>query len=436
MFEKTFCSSPWFHLQINYDGTYKDCRWGKGYAVKNNIQSESLLTYYNSDQMKQFRQNLLDGETLDFCSACYYEESFNKLNGRLRQLNKSAIDVNNFALTTRSSPHYQNFKYSFENNGQSDLAPVDLQINLSNLCNSACIMCGPEASSKLVTDYKKLHLIDSNLFRQPVINNSWTQDPAAFEKFVSELITIKNLKYIHFLGGETLYDPAFYSICDKLIENEINGVIVGTTTNGTIYNDKIEKYISKFKEFHLGISIETVTDLNDYIRWPGKIQSILSNIDQYLKLRDRYPGLYISLRITPNVLSIYDIDKLFVYMIKNRVIAESCNILYDPAHLRIELLPDDIRNEIKEKIKSVIDYYELEESENLVNIRRADLTNKVTSKTILDYYKFISTYTKPNNVDKLRFDLVNFLKAFESIRNNSIIDYLPRYEEFLRNYGY
>lgn len=436
MFEKTFCSSPWFHVQINYDGTYKNCRWGKDYSIQNNIQTESLLTYYNNNQMKQFRQQLLDGEKLDFCSACHYEESFNKLNGRLRQLNKSAIDVNNFALTTRSSPHYENFKYSFHNNGQSDLAPVDLQINLSNLCNSACIMCVPEASSKLVADYKKLHLINDKLFKQPKTPVSWTQDSVVFEKFISELVSIKNLKYVHFLGGETLYDPAFYDICDRLIENNSNDVIVGTTTNGTIFNEKVEKYISKFKEFHLGISIETVTELNDYIRWPGKIQTILSNIDRYLKLRDIYPGLYISLRITPNVLSIYDIDKLFVYMIENQVIAESCNILYDPAQLRIELLPDDIREEIKEKIKLVIDYYDLKAPGDLINIRRADLIHEATSKTILDYYKFISTYTKPDNAAELSFDLVNFLKAFESIRNNCIINYLPRYEKFLRNYGY
>jgi MoaA/NifB/PqqE/SkfB family radical SAM enzyme len=385
--------------------------------------------------MKQFRQDILHGKKLDFCSACHYEESFDKLNGRIRQLNKSAIDVNNFALTTRSSPHYKNFKYSFDNDGEADLAPVDLQINLSNLCNSACIMCGPEASSRLVADYKKLNLIDSSLFKKPSEYTSWTQNPETFKKFLDELVTIKNLRYIHFLGGETFYDPAFYKICDHVIENKIDGVIIGTTTNGTIINDKIKEYIAKFKEFHLGISIESVTELNDYIRWPGKVSEILPNIEQYLKLRESNPGLYISLRITPNILSIYDIDKLFVYLLENKVIAESCNILYDPAHLRIELLPEDIRDEIKNKIKAVIDYYELTDT-NIVNIRRPDLINAVTSNTVLDYYTFISEYQTPQNLNELRHNLIIFLKSFESIRNNSIIDYLPRYEKFLRNYGY
>ena len=31
---------------------------------------------------------------------------------------------------------------------------------------------------------------------------------------------------------------------------------------------------------------------------------------------------------------------------------------------------------------------------------------------------------------------ISFLKAFETVRNNSILDYAPRYEKFLRHYGY
>jgi hypothetical protein len=134
-------------------------------------------------------------------------------------------------------------------------------------------------------------------------------------------------------------------------------------------------------------------------------------------------------------LSAYEIDKLFVYMIENKVIAESCNILHDPACLRIELLPEDIRQEIKIKIKNVIDYYGLTK-QHVVNVRRDDLVEQVTANVILDYYKFMCDYTQPANSDQSRFDLVKFLKAFESIRQNSILDHVPRYKEFLQSFGY
>ena len=35
MFEKTFCSGPWFHIGINYDGSYAKCRWAKDAFNKN-----------------------------------------------------------------------------------------------------------------------------------------------------------------------------------------------------------------------------------------------------------------------------------------------------------------------------------------------------------------------------------------------------------------
>jgi len=435
MLKDSFCSSPWFHLHVNYDGTYKKCRWGTS-PSQHNIKQESLLQYYNSDDMKSLRLELLEGKIPDFCSTCYYEESFGKLNGRLRQLNKSGVNINDFTNTARSSPHYKNFKYSLENSGAANLEPVDLQIMLGNVCNSACIMCDPESSSRLSQDYEKLNLIDPALFKAPGNNQSWTQNPDTLKKFISELVSIKNLRYLHFLGGETLYDQTFYTICDQLIEQGLaEKIIIGTTTNGTIYNDKIIKYISTFKQFHLGISIESVTQLNDYIRWPGKIESILNNIQKFLILRDYYDGLQISLRITPNIFTIYELDKLFVFMVENKVIAESCNILYNPLHLRMELLPEDIRQEIKDKLETLIDYYQLNDSD-IVNIRSNDVIDQATAKTIINYHSFISKFQQPADVEESRYNLVKFIKSFEQLRNNSILDYAPRYTDFLRSYGY
>ena len=344
---------------------------------------------------------MLLGESPDHCSTCYYEESFGKLNGRTRQLNKSAIDVDNFALTARSSPHYKNFEYSLRNNGLANMSPVDLQIELGNTCNSACIMCVPEASSRLEQDYHKLHKINSKLFAEPNAYTSWTRDPALVNRFVKEIVEVPNLRYIHFLGGETLYEESFYAICEQLIEHGLaKNIIVGTTTNGTIYNDRIKQFIENFKQFHLGISIESVTGLNDYIRWPGQIDSILANIDKFLMLRESNPELYVSLRITPNVFSVYEIDKLFVYLLENNVIAESCNILHDPTHLRMELIPEDIRNEVKKKLEILIDYYELEKIK-IVNVRRLDQIRQVIANVIINFYVITNNLLMPNNLDTI-----------------------------------
>jgi MoaA/NifB/PqqE/SkfB family radical SAM enzyme len=393
------------------------------------------MDFYNSQEMCQLRSEFLAGNKPEGCSACYYQESFGKLNGRKKQLLKSGVTTEDFDLKMRASPHYKHFEYSLNNNGAADYMPVDLQIDLGNVCNSACIMCRPDQSSRLATDYHKLNEINPTMFAKPEHYRSWTQDEALLNRVVEELAEIPNLRYVHFLGGETLYDPAFYKICDKMIETGLaEKVIVGTTTNGTVFNSRIESYIERFQQFHLGISIETVTPLNDYIRWPSTIDDVLRKIQSFNNLRAN-KKLYISLRITPNVFTISHLDSIARFMIENEIAAESCNILHRPAMLRMELMPDNIRASVISKLRSIIAEHDLTRIEP-INARKQTGIQQAISNVIFEYLNFLESYEVPKDAFKHRCDLVNFIKSFEKIRGNSILDYAPEYTKFLRDHGY
>jgi hypothetical protein len=396
------------------------------------IKNNSIMEFYNSDRMKDLRKSFLAGQQPEECQDCYYQDRFDKLSGRRRQLLKSGV-TDQFELQLRSSSHYNHFLYSLNNNGVSPHKPTDLQIDLGNTCNSACIMCNPIASSRLAQDYNKLHKIDSVTFAQPNAYHNWQRD--SLDKFINELLVIPDIKYIHFLGGETLYDSSFYTICQRLIDSgRSRDIIVGTTTNGTIYDHRVEELIGNFKEFHLGISVESMEPINDYIRYPSQVGTIRSNILKFLKLRES-TNLFASLRVTPNIFTAYTLDQLFEFMIEHQITAESCNILYDPACLRIELLPDDIRQEIISKIQMVIRGHGLI-STNKLNTRNSSTIPEIISDMVLEYYNFMTSYTVPDDADHHRQQLVRFLKGFETLRKNSILDYAPRYQEFLRTYGY
>jgi MoaA/NifB/PqqE/SkfB family radical SAM enzyme len=431
MLKDSFCSSPWFHIRLTYDGSYDVCRWSKNGVTDLNIRTTSLMQFYNSEPMRELRKQLLAGNRPQECEPCYYQDQFGKLSGRVRQLNKSAINMTEFPLSFRSSPHLPLIEYSNDMQGASSHFPTDLQIDLGNTCNSACIMCDPTASSRLVADYKKLTKLDHRLFAEPKPYRSWTEDPAVVDRFVQELQTFPYIRYIHFLGGETLYNQAFYDICEHLDGTDL---IVGTTTNGTIYDDRIEQLIPRFKEFHLGISIESVTALNDYVRYPGPTDQILANIVKFVKLRDQHPGLKLELRITPNLFTISELDQVFEFMIKYDIIAESCNILHQPRCLRMELMPDDIRQETIIKLQAMVD--RLGDYTPQVNTRRSDLSHEIIAQLANEYLEFVKTYTRPADAEESLTELVGFLKSFESIRGNSILDHAPRYERFLRHIGY
>jgi hypothetical protein len=105
--------------------------------------------------------------------------------------------------------------------------------------------------------------------------------------------------------------------------------------------------------------------------------------------------------------------------------------------MRIELLPKDLLVKSIEKIDRIIEKYQLiPNSSVIINRRRDDLTNQIISDIIFEYRNLLVQSVEPDNVEQERYNLVKFIKAFESVRKNKILDYLPEYEEFLRIYGY
>jgi hypothetical protein len=163
---------------------------------------------------------------------------------------------------------------------------------------------------------------------------------------------------------------------------------------------------------------------------------VSATIDRFLQLRNE-TNLHLSLRITPSILSIYHLDTLLELMISNKITAESCNILHEPSCMRVELLPKDLIAACLDKINQIIQKYQLENTnEKIVNIRRDDLVDPVITQIIFEYKHLLENVQVPDNLEEERYDLVKYIQAFEQVHNNTILDYLPEYEEFLRSYGY
>jgi len=438
MLKDSFCSSPWFHLRINPNGDFIPCRWNFTiFTSAYNIRNSSIAEFMNSDTMCDLRTSMLNGSRSEVCSSCYNEDNYNKISGRSKQLLKSGIDINNFEKTLCSSPHFARFEYSLANQGKTSNLPVDLQIDLGNTCNSSCIMCYPIYSSKLAEEYKVLRKIEPTLFATPPISSNWSNDAELVDKFVNELKSIPNLRYLHFLGGETLYLKSFYDICNRLIDLGLaKNISIGTTTNCTVYNEKLEYIIHNFKHVHLGLSVESLNRINDYIRYPSTIDRVRLHIEKFLDLR-RKTNLHLSLRITPTIFSIYHLDTLLELMINEGISAESCNILVEPSCLRIELLPKELIKICLDKINQIIEKFQLVQTDQtIINRRRDDLVDTVIAQVIFEYKNLLENLVAPTNIEEERHKLVKYIKAFEQVHENTILDYLPEYEEFLRSYGY
>jgi hypothetical protein len=147
--------------------------------------------------------------------------------------------------------------------------------------------------------------------------------------------------------------------------------------------------------------------------------------------------MHLSLRITPNIFSIFYLDTIFEFMLQNRITAESCTVLREPPCLRAELLPPELIKICADKLNQLIVKYNLSpNAATVINRRHNDFTEDVITDTIFEFKYLFENMQPPVDVDEQRQDLVKFIQAFEQVHNNNILDYLPEYEEFLRSYGY
>lgn len=428
-FEQNFCPSPWFHMIINNDGRYGYCRWSVKDTLEPQTQlgSNSIIEWFQHGT-KDIRQSMLQGQTVSGCQKCHAMEKHGKVSGRLRQLIKIGVDPGNFDKSFISTPWIDQFKKTLTNNGVTDQWPQDWQINLGNYCNSACLFCEPEYSSRLASEFKKIGLIN----RLPAGN--WSNDSVKVNEFVNVLAQSPKLSYLHFIGGETLITPAFKTILAALIHHGLNkNIIIGFTTNLTTWDQSVIDLLSQFHEVNLGMSIECINPLNDYLRYGGDINDTLQILNQWLELAERLHWL-VQLRITPTVFSIWHLDTVYEYAFQHQLSVESCNFLEHPADMRPSVLPVELRKIVIEKLQSwALGHEQITASRDVINTRDRNTARQQIVEDAKSYIHYLKT--QPDESYRLP-DLVRYIKLMEKNRGNSILDYLPEYETILRSAGY
>lgn len=429
-FEKNFCPSPWFHMRINNSGTYEYCRWKQNsnitLSTDNNIKKQTPSDYFQNT-MSPVRKQLLDGQAPTECSTCYLMDQHNKVSGRQRQLLKAGVIPVHFEKSLASSPLRSGFDYSLQHCGTTQRTVSDWQIDLGNYCNGGCVYCSPEYSSKLAAEFLSLGLIN----QLPI--NSWCDDPDLLNKFIHDMVSSDSLKYLHFIGGETLITPGFKKILEALVATEMaKDITIGFTTNLTVWQQDIVDLLLNFKQINLGLSIETLTSVNDYVRWPSKLLRTQELLNQWVELGEKNNWL-IQLRITPTCLTIHDLTTVFDYAWNKNISVESCNFLFKPEYMRISVLPLDYRRNIKKQITQWILAHPVEHTEKIVNTRNPKYSKPQIIQDAQSYVDFLELAED----ESFRLpELVQYLKTLEKNRKNSILNYIPNYEQLLRSAGY
>lgn len=413
-------------MRIDNQGNFRACRWRANNDFDiGNIRDIDPEIFF-SEKLNPLRLALLNGQSLGMCQDCHHMEEHGKISGRQRQLLKIGVKEN-FEKSILSSPWIEEFKISLSSQGRTDLVPMDWQIDLGNQCNGACIFCIPEYSSRLASEFYKIGLIS----RLP--SSNWTDDIKLVEKFADYICRTPHHAYLHFLGGETLIVPAFKILLERLLEAGKTNLDIGFTTNLTVWPQDVIDILCQFNKIHVGLSIECLTELNDYLRYPSKINQVTSYLESWVRL-SKDKNWLVSIRPTPNCFSIMHLAGLYEYALKNSVAIETCNFLEHPRYLRINVLSNDLLFEAKQNLSSFLNRYaHLSSDEKVVNVRHPNLVQQQVYQDAQSYVHYIENEKHESDLAR---DLVKYLDLLEKNRGNRILDYLPGYEDFLRSAGY
>jgi MoaA/NifB/PqqE/SkfB family radical SAM enzyme len=363
---KTFCPLPWIHLATRPNGDVRVCCTAnasgagktdnkevglvKQDGINMNLRDHTIEEVWNSEQMRNTRLQMLNGEVPLSCKKCFEEEAKgikSKRNWETEVWNER-IDVQEIVDQTQ----------------EDGTLPVNIpyfDLRLGNLCNLKCIMCSPHDSSKWIKDWKlqypKYELID---LKQ---DQGW--DPSfdyVWYKKSSFLDSVKNqahyIKELYFAGGEPLLIPEHYAILQFMIdEGYAKDCILRYNSNATDISQRLLDMWEYFKEVKFNFSIDSVDEKNDYIRYPSKWDSIVSNMHLLDNTSDH---ITVNLACAVQLLNVHSLAELAQWKLDqnfkkiNRAPYGGgiigLHLVYLPSYLNVRVLPQDLKAQAADTI--------------------------------------------------------------------------------------
>ena len=321
-----FCPMPWTGMMYNFDGAVKNCIRSAG--PLGNIKDQSIdLILLDNNQLRQ--QQIVDQQPVETCHTCYDLErgkrGFDHISDRvfyIRELKNVPVDTYRV--------------------GNFDLQTVD--VRWTNLCNFACVYCGPEFSSKWSNELKIRHAVPSD------------QQLSDFKNYIYDHAS--QLKHVYLAGGEPLLMKENLTLLEKL--NPTANVRINT--NLSKVDTQVFEAVCKFPNVHWTISVETQAEEFEYIRYGGSWTDFLDNLNTIKQLNHKIS--FNMLHFLLNYNSIFDcVDFLKELGFHNNSFI--IGALLGPDYLNIRHLPDNVLNSVKNKLQDRINQqpgYLLEDS--------------------------------------------------------------------------
>jgi MoaA/NifB/PqqE/SkfB family radical SAM enzyme len=397
MENKNFCIKPFNSLQVSTTGDILTCckikpKLSDYKGNRNfNIKQNSIVDFWKSDYLKYLQTEFLDQRRPKECKQCWNDEQNNVKSER-------QFANQHYKIIGNKKPEYYLKHLKKENVDH----PEDYNLDITNLCNLKCYMCGGGSSSKLLVENNDLGIEKLN-------QKDFDMEQEKIDYLIEEIVS-HNVTNITLQGGEPLINPKIILLLKKVSQTDMaKNLSVWITTNGTMYTKEIFNTLQKFKTVKLIFSVDGVEKTNNYLRFPSKWDNIESNIKAFKKLQNA------SFQITFTVqnLNLLDIKNIIDVSNKHNIHLK-LNLLNYPIYLKLNVLP-------KKTLEIAL--------KNLKSINNNDVVHVTNFNRIKEIV--IQAIEKKENVQKELEFFKSIMKKRDKYRNISMKNYLPELAEHL-----
>jgi MoaA/NifB/PqqE/SkfB family radical SAM enzyme len=384
---KNFCIAPFIQLQISNNGRTGPCPYTAN--VWNFDKFKTIKEKWNSKELENLRSDFLSDKQSAICKRCWRDEKAGKKSLRQR--------LNNFGIKNENEVRSKNLQTKVFQRYVSNLEykefPKILTLIPGNGCNLSCVTCGPNSSSKWVSEsknYKKNNIIE--------VKKNWNMLDKEYEDIVENSIYLQK---IELFGGEPFYNKKNRQLLiEKIVDKGTSkDIILYFNTNGTHFDQTYVSFLAKnFKKIEIRVSIDGINEQFEYLRYGAKYKNVIENCKKFNQIKKT--DFEIICTVSPyNFLYLEEYDEEF----KKYGWSVFYNLTSYPDRMMLFNIPDIVKKNIK-----------------------------LSSK-----FKDIENYINNKNYDPMHWqEFVNYTKLIDKNRALKMAEIFPKFYELVKKHGF
>jgi MoaA/NifB/PqqE/SkfB family radical SAM enzyme len=394
-----------------------------------NLGVDTIARAWNNDYMRSVRLQMLDGKIPMSCSKCFIEERSGYASKR--------------SWETAYWSKILDIKKLIEETSEDGSVPQNLyylDIRMGTKCNLKCVMCSPHDSSLWENEWKKVYPKLKNEELKYLFNwenegtcdqgsYMWHKSPAFWKELYKQ---IPNLKQLYFAGGEALIIQEYEDLLKKVVDmGYAKNIVVRYNSNGLMLTEELIELWNKFKYVRFLFSIDSLDEMNKYIRYPSSWYTIMKQLN---RLDNTGPNVEVTIAVAVQMLNIYYMPDMIKWKLEQNFKKINpwplggglinFHLVYLPAFLNVKVLPQWFKEKVTQKFE---DFYHWL-AENYRNDRGFTHGMKGWG---LPRLKGLITFMNSEDWSERMPQFVEYINVLDEVRGTNFKETFPEMKELL-----